>query len=69
MVGNLSSLRIIGWVFLEKDCFWDPLELGGPTLYFCLQCGRLRFSPRVGKIPREGKGYSLQYSYIENSMD
>ena len=69
LVGNLSSLGITGWVFLEKDCFWDPLELGGPTFYFCLQCRRPRFSPRVGKIPREGNGYSLQYSYIENSMD
>ena len=25
--------------------------------------------PWVGKIPGEGKGYSLQYSGLENSMD
>ena len=25
--------------------------------------------PRLGKSPREGNGYPLQYSYLENSMD
>ena len=27
------------------------------------------FDPWVGKIPGEGKGYSLQYSRLENSVD
>ena len=27
------------------------------------------FDPWVGKIPGEGKGYPLQYSGLENSMD
>ena len=27
------------------------------------------FDPWVGKIPGEGKGYSLQYSGLENSVD
>ena len=27
------------------------------------------FDPWVGKIPGEGKGYPLQYSDLENSMD
>ena len=27
------------------------------------------FNPWVGKIPGEGKGYPLQYSGLENSMD
>ena len=61
----------------------DPLEKGYrlPTLVFLdlpcgsagkeihLQCGRLGFDPWVGKSPREGKGYPLQYSGLENSMD
>ena len=34
-----------------------------------LQCGRPRFNPWVGKIPGEGKGYPLQYSDLEKSMD
>ena len=61
----------------------DPLEKGYrlPTLIFLdlpygsagkeihLQCGRLGFDPWVGKSPGEGKGYPLQYSGLENSMD
>ena len=34
-----------------------------------LQCRRPGFDPWVGKIPGEGKGYPLQYSGLENSMD
>ena len=34
----------------------------------CLQCGRPGFDPLMGRSPREGKGYSLQYSGLENSM-
>ena len=33
------------------------------------QCRRPGFSLWVGKIPGEGKGYPLQYSGLENSMD
>ena len=35
----------------------------------CPQCGRPGFDPWVGRFPREGKGYRLQYSGLENSMD
>ena len=28
-----------------------------------------RFNPWVGKIPEEGKGYPLQISCLENSVD
>ena len=31
--------------------------------------GDLGSIPRLGKSPREGKGYLLQYSGLENSMD
>ena len=34
-----------------------------------MQYGRPGFNPWVGKIPREGNGYPLQYSGLENSMD
>ena len=34
-----------------------------------LQCGRRGFDPGLGRPPREGKGYPLQYSGLENSMD
>ena len=33
------------------------------------QCRRLRFDPWVGKIPEEGNGYPIQYTYLGNPMD
>ena len=33
------------------------------------QTQETQFSPWVGKIPREGNGYPLQYSCLQNSMD
>ena len=35
----------------------------------CLQCGRSGFNPWIEISPGEGKGYPLQYSGLENSMD
>ena len=34
----------------------------------CLQCGRPRFDPWVGKFPGEGNGNPPQYSCLENPM-
>ena len=34
-----------------------------------LQCWRPGFDPWFGEIPGEGKGYPLQYSGLENSMN
>ena len=31
--------------------------------------GKPGFDPWVGKMPREGNGYPLQYSGLENSVD
>ena len=31
--------------------------------------GDLGSIPRLGRLPEEGKGYPLQYSGLENSMD
>ena len=31
--------------------------------------GNLDLIPELGRSPREGKGYSLRYSSLENSMD
>ena len=35
----------------------------------CLQCRRPRFDPGLAISPREGNGYLLQYSCLENPMD
>ena len=49
------------------------LERGVPessvsTEYACNR-GDLGSIPGLGRFPGEGKGYSLQYSCLENSMD
>ena len=41
---------------------------GGSDGRVCLQCGKPRFDPWVGKIPGEGKGNPLQY-WLESLMD
>ena len=38
-------------------------------LRVCLQCGRPRWIPGLGRSPEEGKGNPLQYSCLVNSMD
>ena len=37
---------------------------GGSGGSICLQCRRPRSDPWVGKIPGEGNGNPLQYSYL-----
>ena len=44
-----------------------PLQLS--WLRIRLQCYRPGFNPWVRKIPWRGKGYPLQYSGLENTMD
>ena len=36
---------------------------------FSCNAGDLGLIPRLGRSPGEGKGYPLQYSGLENSMD
>ena len=42
-------------------CVYIPL--------YSTNTGDLGLIPGLGRSPREGKGYSLQYSDLENSMD
>ena len=44
-----------------------PLWLSWKRIH--LQCGRPGFNPGLGRFPGEGKGYPLQYSGLEKSMD
>ena len=52
-------------------------DLTGPTHFLCgsadkesaCQAGDLGLTPGLGRSPGEGKGYPLQYSGLENSMD
>ena len=56
------------------------LQMRSSILLFCFPCGSaskesacnvgdLGSIPRLGRSPGEGKGYQLQYSGLENSMD
>ena len=44
-------------------------SLVAQLIRICLQCERPGFDPWVGKILWRRKGYPLQYSGLENSMD
>ena len=57
---------------LKRDRLPTPVFLGFPCSAgkrILLQCGRPGFDPWVGEIPGERKGYPLQYSGLEKSMD
>ena len=49
-------------VFLDFPCSSAGKE-------FALNAGNLGSIPGLGRSPGEGKGYPLQYSGLENSMD
>ena len=73
VVAAENLIRSIGDVTLEKDRLPTPVFLG-----FCLGSagkesafseGDLGLIPGLGRSAGEGKGYPLQYSGLENSMD
>ena len=66
--------EILGWEDqLEKDNLPTPVFLGFPggsaEKESVRSAGDLGSIPGLGRYPGEGKGYSLQYSGLENSMD
>ena len=62
----------VGKIRWRRDRLPTPVFLGFrrglADKRICLQCGRLGSIPGLGRSPREGKGYPLQYSGLENSM-
>ena len=58
---------------LEKDRLPTPVFLGFPYgsagKESTCNVGDLGSIPGLGRSPEEGKGYPLQYSGLENSMD
>ena len=68
-----ARFRFLGWE--------DSLEIGYPLQYSwtslvaqlikesARNAGALGSTPGLGRCPGEGKGYPLQYSGLENSMD
>ena len=76
MVKNLLAMQETPVRFLDRE---DPLEKGGATHSSILgfpggsdgkesncNVGDLGLIPGLGRSPREGKGYPLQYYCLEN---
>ena len=56
-------------VFLTMTLFPLGFPGGSDSKEFTCNAGDLGSYPGLGKSPREGKSYPLQYSCLENSMD
>ena len=79
LVKNPLGMRKTPVQFLGQEDPWrrdkllTPMFLGFPGgsagKEFTCNVGDLGSIPRLGRYPGEGKGYSLQYSGRENSMD
>ena len=63
----LCALYILTHLILTKKHFGLPLWLSGKES--ACNAGDLGLIPGLGRSPGEGKGYPLQYSGLENSMD
>ena len=73
LVKNLPATQETPVQFLsQEDALEDrlptPAFLGFPCGSTC-NAGDLGLTPRLGRSPGEGKGCSIQYSGLENSMD
>ena len=79
MVKNLPAMQETGfdpWVGKipwRRDRLPTPVSLGFPggsiSKESACNVGDLVSIPELGRSPGEGKGYPLQYSGLENSMD
>ena len=79
LVKNLPAMQETAVRFLGQKISWRRDRLPTPVLlgFLCGSAGKesacnagdLGSIPGLGRSPGEGKGYSLQYSGLENSMD
>ena len=53
----------------EFICVASKHPCGSAGKEFACNVGGLGLIPGLGRFPGEGKGYPLQYSSLENSMD
>ena len=61
---TLDQVRI-----LHHSCLAWGFPSGSDSKDSACDLGDLGSIPRLGRSPRDGKGYPLQYSDLENSMD
>ena len=50
-------------------CIYSVFPHGSAGKESACSAGDLGSIPGLGRCPGKGKGYPLQYSYLENSMD
>ena len=71
--GDPSSNSWVGKICWRRDRLPTPVFLGfacgSVGKEFSCNAGDLGSIPELGRSPGEGKGYPLQYSGLENSMD
>ena len=58
-----------GEIILEFDSGHQSNQPGSAGKESACNVGHLGLIPGLGRSPGEGKGYSLQYAGLENSMD
>ena len=60
---------LCGCVFIYIYIYIHRLPFGSAGKESACNAGDLDLIPELGRSPGEGKGYPLQYSGLENSMD
>ena len=72
---GLTSFKVGRWSKIpwRRDMLYSPVSLGFPYgsagKESACNAGDLGSIPGLGRSPGEGKGYPLQYSGLENSMN
>ena len=56
-------------ILLNKTLKWKGFPCSSAGKEFACDVGDLGSIPGLGRAPGEGKGYPLQYSVLENTMD
>ena len=68
-IKNLSISIKVGWFSVVPLLIFKGFPGGSDGKESACNAGDLGSIPGLGRSPGEGKGYPLQYSGLENSMD
>ena len=69
VLGRCAGLGDLEGVYLKTICLISNLPCGSAGKESTCNAGDLGSIPGLGRCPGEGKGYPLQDSGLENSMD
>ena len=65
-IGHWMEIGLHSWLLFGKTHLWMSKESGKESICNARDLGSI---PGLGRSAREGNGYPLQYSGLENSMD